>query len=62
MESKKVGVDTDPLITQQYEASKPFATGGVKYDRGDTVDTSKLDRFKIGQLLNQRYINPRPPS
>lgn len=56
-------VSDDPLTSQQYEASKPFTTGGVAYNRGDTVDTSNLTRFKIGQLLNQRYINPRtqPP-
>lgn len=44
-----------------YETGKPFTFKGRRYERGEVVDTSGMDRFKIGQLLSQRYLSPQPP-
>lgn len=51
----------NPILSTQYEAGKALNLRGKQYNRGDIVDTSGLDQFKIGQLLRQRYLQPASP-
>lgn len=51
----------DPIVNTKYEACKAFTMQGKEYKRGDVVDTSVVNQFKIGQLLNQRFLRPVAP-